>query len=140
MPANEELADLADDVKTKTLALGQWLLAVPANVLTNEQLQSGLLCAAKMNRENASFCDNVLNRLAVPANGSALAVAIARVLLDRSEPDTGKQLLQLAESAVGADQTMLLALACRRCGGVVWKDFRASAAGILNRQPIPGEV
>jgi hypothetical protein len=68
--------------------------------------------------------------------------SIARVLVTKVPSDSERAELApiLTHDLRNAENTALLALACRRAGGQMWDRFRAAQTEIMGRRDLPGEL
>jgi len=146
VPQHAELGTLAKSVRSAcTDAAGDAIAALEKSPTDADAFASVLYAALAM-REDGEFTSKALPQLVTgPKDGPAAALAAARtiagaLLADRSQVDQ-KALTPLVESGVaGEDMTVLLAMACQRCGGEVWDVFRAAAPELLGHQPLRGEI
>jgi len=102
------------------------------------------LYAALASRADADFVGQALPLLVAGASKDesyAAVRTIAKALLaDRQNIDKQAVTKLLAKGVSGEDSTLLLAMACRRCGDDVWNAFRSVSPELVGNQPLNGEV
>ena len=129
MSASDAIRDSIDNLKKKP---------------DDAEAFTAALYAALASCADAEFIGQALPLLVAGASKDesyAAVRTIAKALLaDRQKIDRQAVTKLLAKGVSGEDSTLLLAMACRRCGDDVWNAFRSASPELVGNQPLNGEV
>ncbi len=145
LPGEKELAELAKKAQTAARESAGKTIEVLGERPSDEQ-QSAAVYAALAYPADRDFTAKVHKAVVIEYGGRGMtgAVGAAAVLLAADKQagfDTLADALAGAQSIVrGQDKVLLIALACRKAGGEIWKRFRMEAGNILGNQILPGSV